>query len=172
MWTFSIRNHVGWMLLLLAALLTAGCVLPSVGPPPPRAAVLTPDARFGGSAADVLGHPDLAPKVRALFGADWEATATARGGTAVRAGEFFGKADPPRRLGIDGRQYIAVMGCAPAVCRTHRGLLLIQADGEQLRARLDEAGYTHYYAFGLGAVVDPPTRALLDAAWTALEGRG
>jgi len=156
--------------LLLVALFIGGCVLPSVGPPTPRVDVLAPDTRFGGSAADLLGHPDLAPKVRALFGADWAATAGARGGTAAPAGGFFGKADPPRRLQIDGRQYIALMGCVPAACRSHRGLLLVQVDGEQLRARLDEGGYAHYYAFGVGAVMDLPARALLNAAWAALGG--
>jgi hypothetical protein len=157
---------------LAIALFTAGCVVAAVGPPPPRVEVLVADARFGGSAGEVLGHPDLGPRIRALFGADWQATATARGGTATPAGDFFGRAEAPRRVEIDGQPYVALTGCAPAACRTHRGLLLIQADGAELRARLDEAGYTRYYAFGPGAVVDPPTRALLDAAWRALPAGG
>lgn len=152
---------------VLLALLATACVLPSPGPP--RVDVLAPDPRFGVAGADVLNHPDLAPKIRSLFGADWTAAATARGGTAVPASDFFGRAEPPRRLGLDGTEYVAVTGCAAAACRTHRGLLLVRADGEQLRARLDEAGYTHYYVFGVGAVVDQPIRAQLDAAWAALE---
>lgn len=166
MWTLPMLR-TGTPVLL--ALLATACVLPSPGPPPPRVDVLAPDPRFGVVGADVLNHPDLAPKIRGLFGADWTAAATARGGTAVPASDFFGRAEPPRRLGLDGTEYVAVTGCAAVACRTHRGLLLVRADGERFRARLDEAGYTHYYVFGVGAVVDQPIRAQLDAAWAALE---
>ena len=53
-------------------------------------------------------------------------------------------------LRVGDVEHIAVTGCTPGACRTQRGLLLIRADGQELRARIDEGGFTHHYAFGAG----------------------
>lgn len=55
---------------------------------------------------------------------------------------------------------------APA--QTHRRLLLIRSEGDELLARLDEGGFTHYYACRAGAGLSPWDQALVDNAWRAL----
>ena len=123
--------------------------------------------RFGNTASDVLTNPALAPKVRALFGADWALEPGAR--TRAPASSFFASADPPRTVRTSEAEYVAVTGCGGAGCRLQRVLLLIRNDGDLLLARLDEGGFGHYYSYGPGATVTPAIRALLDGARDAVE---
>jgi len=156
---------------LVIVLVTSACVLPSAGPPPPRVEVLAADPgafRYGRTGAEVLGHPEVGPRVRALFGRDWTAAAPAQGGTAIPAGDVFRQVGLPQLLRIGDTEHIAVTGCSPGACRTQRGLLLIRSDGQELRARIDEGGFTHHYAFGAGLAMDVPNRLLVDGAWMAL----
>ncbi len=164
------RTHRSCALTVGLALVlsTAGCVLPP--PPgtlaPPRVEVLTADsraARYGTTAAEVLEHPMLGEKVRALF--------TERGpGLVAPAATFFSKSSPPRALRIADRDYVAASGCMATACATRRGLLLVSDDGQRLLARIDDGGFTHDYGFGPGMVaMTPQDRLLIDAAWRALE---
>lgn len=159
--------------ILGVAALATGCVLPppADAPTPPRVTVLGADRgalRYGASASEVLGHELIRDKVKALFGADWSADGRT-GRVRLGASEFFTKSEPPRLLRIGETTWVAVSGCARATCGLHRGLLLISEDGGELLSRLDEGGFSHYYAYGPGAAVTPGTRALLDGAWRALE---
>jgi hypothetical protein len=157
-------------LWLLVGLLAAGCVVP---PPArtPKVDVLVADARAranGSSAEEVLSHPAARGAAPALFGADWEPAGPPPAGLSAPAREFFLRSEPPRLVRIDGVDYVAASGCLPRACATHRGLLLARVDREEMLARLDEGGFTHYYFYGTGVTDTPPTRALVDAAWRAL----
>ena len=55
---------------------------------------------------------------------------------------------PPRRVRIEGTDYIAYTGCAPADCATRPVLLLIREGGEDIIARVDDGGFSHYYTYG------------------------
>jgi hypothetical protein len=163
---------------LLAALLTAACVTPPPAgtPMPPRVEILTADARattYGSGAAEMLDHPALREKVRALFGRDWATPAPPRAAAArritVAPPEFFLRAGPPRVLRIAGSDYVGAPGCQPASCSLLRGLLLVRTDGEALLARLDEGGFSHYYGYAAGMAMTPDGRLLLDSAWRTLE---
>ncbi|MFQ5896679.1 MAG: hypothetical protein ACE5JN_00300 [Candidatus Methylomirabilia bacterium] len=114
----------------------------------------------------MLGHPQVREKVQALFGPDW--SPEGRRELSAAAPEFFSKSFPIRLLRIRAQDYIGAAGCLPKACLTHRGLLLIRVDGEELLARLDAGGFSHYYGFGL-MVRMPQDRALVDAAWRALD---
>jgi len=154
------------------AFVTVACVVlqPPGTPVPPRVEILKNDpraARYGVSAAEILNHPEMRDKVRQLFGADW--SPVAERGRAASA--FFSKSFPTSVLRIAGSDSIAAPGCVPEACLTHRGLLLVRTDGAQLLARLDEGGFTRYYAFGIGMVGTPENRELVDAAWRELERR-
>ena len=72
-------------------------------------------------------------------------------------------------LRIGDREYIAITGCVTSACAGHRGLLLIGPDGEQLLARLDEGGFSHYYNYGPGATGAALPRSSIDGAWLAIE---
>ncbi len=167
----TIRSHV-LTIGLLGVLSAAGCVLPP--PPgqlvPPRVEVLAADSRatrYGESAAQILENPAIRDKVRALFGPDWNAGRAT--GLSAAAGRFFSTSSPPRALRIGDREYLAVSGCMTAACATHRGLVLIAADGERLLARVDDGGFTLHYGFGPGmTAMTPQDRLLVDAAWGAL----
>lgn len=156
---------------VLVGLLSAACVVPprAGAPVPPPAGVLPADARalrYGASAPEVLNNRELADKARALFGADW----SPGGRIAVGAPAFFPASSSLRMVRIGDRDYIAITGCVTGACATHRGLLLIRQDGEQLLARLDEGGFSHYYDYGPGASAAAVPRASIDSAWRAVEG--
>ena len=156
--------------VVLTALVASACVTaPPAGVSMPRSAtVVTADARalrYGPSAPDVLDNPQLRDKVRALFGADW-----APGGPLpFGAAAYFPASSSIRMVRIGADEYIAITGCVPTTCATHRGLLLIRPDGEQLMARLDEGGYLHYYDHSLVATAAAVPRPSIDGAWMALE---
>lgn len=156
------------------AFFTVACVvLPPPGAPvPPRIEILKNDpraARYGVSAAEILNHPELRDNVPRLFGADW--SSVAERGRAASA--FFSKSFPTSVLRVEGSDYIAASGCVPEACLTHRGLLLIRTDRAQLLARLDEGGFTRYYALRIGVGIEGVgtlrDRETVDAAWRALE---
>lgn len=165
------RHRVLWLLILF----WGGCVIsPPVGTPvPPRVEIVRDDSaalRYGSSAAEVFAHPTVGEKARSLFGTDW--TGAPGTGTSVAAPDFFSGSLAFQALRIGEWEYTAVSGCLPTACATHRGLLLIRSDGERLLARLDEAGFTHYYGFGIGVAMTPLTRAVVDRAWDTLEAVG
>jgi len=137
---------------------------------PPRVEILRNDPRagqYGLSASEILNHPEMRDKVQRLFGADWGPDAGRRAAPA-----FFTKSFPATVLRIGGADYIAAPGCVPEACLTDRGLLLVRTDGAQLLARLDEGGFTRYYAFGIGVGIEmvgtPQDRATVDAVWREL----
>ena len=152
----------------------AACVTPPPPgvPMPPTAQVLPADARalrYGASAPAVFESAELRDKVRALFGGDW-VPASQGGRLQYGAAEYFPVDSQFRLLRVDNRDYIAISGCVPHVCPTHRGLVLISADGQELWGRLDEGGFSRYYGHGpamTGARVSP---TFIDAAWRAVEG--
>jgi hypothetical protein len=71
------------------------------------------------------------------------------------------------RVGAD--DYIAISGCVPSACASHRGLLLVRQDGNQLLSRLDEGGYSHYYDYVIGTSAAAVPRSAIDGAWVAIE---
>ena len=163
-------------LSVFPAVLAWACTLPP--PPgtlvPPRVEVLEGDARavrYGRSAAEVLRAPALAESARALFGANWSAAGAGGRGVSGPAPEFFARAaGAPRVLRVGGVDWIGVAGCRTGACTTHAGVLLVRGDGAVLLARLDDGGFSHYYAFGTGWSATPETRLLVDTAWRALGG--
>jgi len=163
----TIRSHA-LTIALLGALSAAGCVLPA-SDMAPRVELL-PDSgasRYGGNAAQVFEHAAIRDKVRALFGQDWSGGRA--GGLSAPASQFFSTSPPPRALRIGGQEYLAVSGCMASACATHRGLVLVGADGERLLARVDDGGFTIRYGFGPGmTAVTPEDRLIVDAAWGAL----
>ena len=129
--------------------LTVACTIepPAGTPPAPVAGVLESGPRetaFGRTGDEVVNNPQLRDRIRSMFGADW-----APGGKLVRgAMAYLGRTEPPRGVRVEDRNYVAVTGCVPDNCRAERVLLLIQEGGEALLARLDEGGFSHYYAYG------------------------
>ena len=149
------------------ALSLTGCVVPPSGSPP-TAGVLPADARalrYGASVPEVFNNPLLRDKILALFGPDWNPG----GRVAAGAAAFFPPNSPLRSLRIADQDYIAITGCVSTACASHRGLLLIRQDGEQLMARLDEGGFSHYYDFAPGATARPVPQASIDGAWRAMQ---
>jgi hypothetical protein len=158
------------VLLALVASLAAGCTLPATGPAPPPVAPGAGAERFGATGDDVLRHPEVAARLPAVFGPDWLATGDRGGaGTTRAASQFFRRTAAPRALRVGERSWVAVPGCLPAACATHRGLLLVSEDGRELRARLDEGGFRHHYGFGPRVRMDEAERLAVDAAWRWLE---
>ena len=160
------------LLVTAVAVMATGCITaPSPGiPPVPIVQVDSGDARarqFGSTTTEIITNPTLAPKIHALFGADWALGPGAR--TRAPASSFFASGDPPRMIRTAEAEYVAVSGCGPAGCGLQRVLLLIRPDTEALLARLDEGGFSHYYAYGTGLGMSPATRALLDRARTVVE---
>lgn len=155
-------------LTCLAAILTlAGCVTTSRRPEVTMAP--SRDARqFGEGAISIMTNPRIDDQVRMLFGADWKGGAP--GGTRASAPEFFTASAPPRLLEIGGIEYVAVTGCRASACGGDRGLLLVRTDGNQLLARLDEGGFSHYYGHG-SVDMHGRSSASLNAAWDELEER-
>ena len=108
-------------------------------------------------------------KIRTMFGSDWTPAAQGGGRLQYGAAAYFPGDSRIRMLRMDGRDYIAISGCVVTVCATHRGLVLIRADGDEMWARLDEGGFARYYGHGpamTGARVSP---AFIDSAWRAVE---
>jgi hypothetical protein len=153
---------------LAATLALGGCVVPPAPgvPMPARSGVLQADARalrFGASGPEVFANPEMRPKLQALFGADWS-----RGRLAFGGPEYFPASSSLRLVRVVDQDFIAINGCAPSGCVTHRGLLLIRQDGQHLLARLDEGGYSQYYEHAVGANVAAVPRPVIDGAWDAV----
>jgi hypothetical protein len=81
---------------------------------------------------------------------------------------YFPASAAIRMLKVGEREYIAISGCVTSACAGHHGLLLVGPD-EQLLARLDEGGFSHYYYYGSAVPADAVTRSILDGAWLAIE---
>jgi len=162
--------------LAIALSLSASCTMARTPANQQSAAVgvLPADARalrYGASAPEVFNNPEMAAKVRALFGSDWSPAATPGGGQLeYGAAQYFPASSSLRMLRMNGRDYIAISGCVPVACATHRGLVLIDGGGDELWARLDEGGFSRYYGHGPAmtnaALVSP---AFIDSAWRAVE---
>jgi hypothetical protein len=157
-------------LSVLGALLFGACVVPPGPgvPMPGQAGVVPADARalrYGATAPEVLDNPQLREKVRALFGADWGAGGKLRFGAPA----FFPASSSIRMLRVGAEEYIAISGCVPSACATERGLLLIRQGGDQLLARLDEGGFSHYYDYAIGSSAAAVPRSSIDGAWIAIE---
>jgi hypothetical protein len=157
-------------LSVVVALLCGACVVPPSPqtPVPATVTVIPADARalrYGSTAPEVLANPALQDKVRALFGADWYPGT----GRAYGAPAFFPPSSSIRMVRMQGREYIAITGCVIEACGNYRGLLLIGSE-EQLMARLDDGGFSHYYDYGPNATGDTASRLALDGAWLALRG--
>jgi hypothetical protein len=160
-------------LVALTALLAAACVVePPAGTPPPLVGILSgdaPAAKYGVTGREVIDHPAVQDKVRALFGPDWRPAAESGGKLGAGAAAFFGISSPPQAVRMSGTNYIAVTGCITGACASHRGLLLIREDGELLLARVDEGGYSHYYAHGVPGERAAAGPTVVDGAWRALQ---
>jgi hypothetical protein len=156
-----------------SASLTVGCTVepPAGTPPSPLAGALESGPRetvFGHTGDEVVNNPQLRDKIRSMFGTDW-----APGGKLVRgAMAYLGRTEPPRGVRVGDRNYVAVTGCVPANCRAERVLLLIQEGGEALLARLDEGGFSHYYAYGGDWGLAGSTARIVDSGLRALGRTG
>jgi len=160
---------VGLSAGVLLALSLAGCTTSSS--PRPAVQLGAPvSGEFGDSAQAAIEHPALRDEVQALFARDWEQPSAAAGPSRP-APQFFANGSRPRAVRIDGQEYVGVVGCAAPGCTAGQGLLLVTPDRSRLLARLDEGGFSHYYARGTGLQIDESTRALLDAAWRATSAR-
>lgn len=158
------RGFLAGSLSLFAALLLTACG--TAPPPPASAAVVTADARalqYGANAPEVLNNPRLAPQVRALFGPDWNPSAARPYGAPA----FFPDFSTIRMVRVEGREYVGIFGCVPTACQIYKGLLLIAGDN-QMQARLDDGGFSHYYDYGPTAG-NPQARSTIDGAWYAIE---
>jgi hypothetical protein len=156
-------------LSVLAALVLAVGVLPTwaevLAPTP--AVVLQADARalrYGATGPEVLDNPRLRDKIRGLFGADWNPGPQRTFGVPA----YFPASATIRMLRVGELDYIAISGCATSACAGHHGLLLVGPD-EQLLARLDDGGFSHYYYYGPAAPGDAITRSAVDGAWLAIK---
>jgi hypothetical protein len=85
---------------------------------------------------------------------------------------YLERTEAPRGVRIGDRNYVAVTGCVPATCRTDRVVLLIQEGGDALLARLDEGGFSHYYAYGGDWGLAGSTARIVDSGLRALERGG
>ena len=154
----------GVLLALSMTGCTTGSARPAVHLGPPA------HAEYGDSAQAAISHPLLRDEVQALFARDWEQPSAAAGPSRP-APQFFANGARPLTVRVDGQDYVTVLGCAAPGCGTGQGLLLLTPDRSRLLARLDEGGFSHYYARGVGLQIDESTRALLDAAWRATTAR-
>jgi hypothetical protein len=172
-WKLHVRSrYVG--LCFLAVVTAAGCtVATSRGTPAsPSAEILPADARalaYGSTTAEVLQNPEIADKVRVLFGPDWM-PGTPGGGQLLLPGAqaYFEQGAPVRMLRIGGTDYIAVSGCVPGRCNSRHALLLIEVGGGRLFARLDEGGFVHYYGYGSEGVMKTTAPLIVDSGFRAL----
>jgi hypothetical protein len=163
-------------MLSLGALTTACTIDPPAGTPvPPMAGVLEGgprEAAFGRTGDEVVNNPKLHDKIRSLFGTDWAPAADGRGKIVKGAAAYFARTEPPRGVRVGDANYVAVTGCVPAACRSERVLLLVQEGGEALLARLDEGGFSHYYAYGGSWGLAGSTARAVDSGLKALERTG
>jgi hypothetical protein len=164
-------------LCCLAVVTASGCTIapPRGTPVSPSAQVLPADARtfaYGGTTAEVLQNPEIAEKVRVLFGPDWTPRTPAGGQLAPGAEAYFQQGAPVRMLRIGGTDYIAVSGCVPAGCDSRHVLLLIEVGGARLFARLDEGGFVHYYGYGSEGVMKDTAPLIVDSGFRALYRSG
>ena len=169
-------HRVGW-LSALAGLLATGCTIapPPGSPIPPAAELLPGDGRvfaYGHTANEVLQNPEIGDKVRDLFGADWAPASRGGGQLALGAAAYFAGNAPPRMVRIGGVDYVALAGCAPGACNTHRVLLLVRDGGSKLLARLDEGGFVHYYGYGSDDVTRNTAPLIVDSGLRALRRGG
>ena len=164
----------GWIAAFLGAvvaLTSAGCVVeaPRGVSMPTKAGVAAADARalkYGATAPEVLDNPQMRDKIRALFGPDWTPGA---GKLPEGAAAYFPASSSLRLIKLGADDYIAITGCVTAACAANRGLLLIRQDGDQLMARLDQGGLSHYYQYAIGATPANVPRSLIDGAWITLD---
>ncbi len=169
-WISGISGSIG----LLTALLAAACAVAPRRRARARGGRSAPRRRAraplrDASVPEVFENPEMRDKVRGLFGSDWSPAAQGGGKLEYGAAAYFPANSSLRMLRIENRDYIAIMGCVETACATHRGLVLIQLDGDELWARLDEGGFSRYYGHGLAmtdALVSP---AFIDSAWRAVE---
>jgi len=160
-------------LALAVSGLSVACTIdpPAGTPPPPMSGVLERGPRetaFGRTGDEVVNNPQLRDKIRSMFSTDW-----APGGKLVRgAMPYLERTEAPRGVRIGDRNYVAVTGCVPATCRTDRVVLLIQEGGDALLARLDEGGFSHYYAYGGDWGLAGSTARIVDSGLRALERGG
>jgi hypothetical protein len=163
--------------LLLGCILGAlavGCTVepPEGTPPAPMAGVLESgprETRFGRTGDEVVNNPQLRDKIRTLFGADWN---PGTGKIQRGASAYFGRVTAPRGVRVGDKNFIAVTGCVTTTCPADRVLLLIQENGDAMLARLDEGGYSHYYAYGPEWGAAGSTEQATDAALRALSRNG
>jgi hypothetical protein len=157
--------------LSLGVLASACTIEPPEGtPPPPMAGVLESgprEAKFGRTGDEVVNNAQLRDKIRTLFGADWNPGKIRRGASA-----YFGRTAAPRGVRVGDKNYVAVTGCVSEACSGERVLLLIQESGDSMLARLDEGGYSHYYAYGPEWGAAGSTQQAADAALRALSRNG
>ena len=104
--------------------------------PPMRAPCATAPPR-----RRVFDNPEMRDKIRMMFGSDWTPAAQGGGRLQYGAAAYFPGDSRIRMLRMDGQDYIAISGCVATSCATHRGLVLIRADGDEMWARLDEGGF-------------------------------
>jgi len=172
------RNALlGTALRCLPLLLAVACTMdpPAGTPAPPMSGVLERGPRetaFGRTGDEVVANPQLRDKIRGAFGADWIPSVEGRGKIVRGAAAYFGRTEPPRGVRIGDRNYVAVTGCIAATCRTDRVLLLVQEGGDAVLARLDEGGFSHYYAYGGEWGLAGSTARVLDSGLRALERTG
>lgn len=146
-----------------------GCTIPPRPgtPDPPGAELVAPvDPRataYGSSIEEVLQNSEVGGKIRAMFGSDWSGGQLA----PVGASSYIGKGAPPRLIRIGGVNYVAVTGCVPDACDSRRVLLLIREGASEILARLDEGGFSHYYAYG--NVSRDAAQLIADSGWRALQ---
>ena len=138
-------RRAGW-LSALAVLLATGCTIapPAGSPMPPAAELLPGDGRvfaYGYTVDEVLKNPMVGDKIRDLFWIDWMPASQGGGQLSTGARAYFAGNAPLRMVRVGGVDYIALTGCEPSACNTHRVLVLIRDDGSQLLARLDEGGF-------------------------------
>jgi hypothetical protein len=168
--------RIDW-LVLTVSMLTAACTIepPAGTPVPPMAGVLEGgprEATYGRTGDEVVNNPALRDKIRGLFGRDWTPAAEGGGKITRGAAAYFGRTEPPRGVRIGDANYVAVTGCVPVACRSDRVLLLVQEGGQALLARLDEGGFSHYYAYGGDWGLAGSTARAVDSGLRALERSG
>lgn len=146
-------RRTGWLSALAVLLAAGGTVAQPAGSPTPPSAVLLPadDGRvftYGYTVDEVLTNSMVGDKIRDLFWVDWMPASQGGGQLSTGARAYFAGNSPLRMVRVGGVDYIALTGCEPSACNTHRVLVLIRDDGSQLVARLDEGGFAHYYGYG------------------------
>ena len=169
-------RSAGW-LSALAVLLATGCTIapPPGSPIPPAAELLPKDGRvfaYGYTVDEVLLNPEVGAKVRDLVGPAWAPASQGGGQLGLGAGAYFGGNGPLRMVRIGGGDYIALTGCTPSACNTHRVLVLIRDGGSRLLARLDEGGFAHYYGYGSDDLTRNTAPVIVDSGLRALRRGG